>query len=69
MNITKERKTMLNLTKAYNDMAERRQQSLDFVGQDRRRIIENAQAQAAEKENNLAFIEKLQDIKGIKKIA
>jgi hypothetical protein len=60
---------MLNLSKAYNDMAERRQQSLDFVGQDRRKIIENAQKEAADKANNLDFIAKLQDIDGVKKIA
>ena len=60
---------MLNLSKAYNDITDRRKQSLPFVGEDRRKIIENADIQAAYEANNLAFVEKLQDIEGIKKIA
>ncbi len=69
MNITKEMRIMINLSKAYNDIADRRKQSLDFVGQDRRKIIEDAQKQAIHEANNLDFINQLQDIDGIKKIA
>ena len=60
---------MSNYTTMFNQVSERRKQNLNFVGQDRRKIIENAEAQAAHEANTQAFLSRVQNIDSIKRIA
>jgi hypothetical protein len=60
---------MSNYTTMFNQVSERRRQSLSFVGQDRRKIIEDAETQAAHDANTRAFLSRVQDIEDIKQIA
>lgn len=60
---------MTDYTKLFNKYNDRRQQSLPFVGTDRRKIIEDAEAQLAHKANEKAFLEGIENINGIERIA
>jgi hypothetical protein len=60
---------MSNNTTAFNQISDRRQQSLSFVGQDRRKIIEDAEAQAAHEANTNAFLKRIEALEGIQRIA
>lgn len=60
---------MTDYTKMFNEFRDRRTQELSFVGQDRRKIIENAEAQLAHEANTQAFLTRAQNIDGVKRIA
>ena len=60
---------MPDLTIIYNDHAERRQQSLSFVGRERREIIQLLTAEQIQDQNIQAFLSTVEDIDGLKKLA
>lgn len=60
---------MTTYKEIFNKYNDRRQQSLPFVGTDRRKIIEDAETQAVHETNNEIFLERASDLKGVKRIA
>lgn len=60
---------MSTLTNFYNNAAERRQQSLNFVGRERREIEVLIHEDRAQEISNEAFMSGLEDIAGVKQLA
>lgn len=60
---------MSTLTLIYNKSADRRKQHLDFIGQERRKIIKNAQEQTDLDFKTRAFLMKAERIADVKRLA
>lgn len=60
---------MPDLTITYNAHAERRQQSLSFVGRERREIKKLLEAEQIEQNSAQAFLGGIEDIEGLEKMA
>ena len=59
----------MKLSSIYNDVANRRKQSLDFVGQERRRtLLEEQYRREEELAANIDFIDRAERIKGVTNI-
>ena len=60
---------MINLTSTYNDVAERRKQSLGFVGQERRHaLLEEQYRKEEELAANIDFVDKAGELKEITRL-
>ena len=60
---------MVELTDKYNDKSDRRKQSLPFVGQDRRKIIQNARDEREEAIRTRAFLHGASNIENVQRLA
>ena len=59
---------MSDFTAIYNQAAERRIQRLDFVGKERRQILQDAQKKIDLDLKNKNFLSRIEDIDDIKKL-
>ena len=60
---------MAELSIIYNRVADRRNQNLDFVGKERRKIILDAERRKEQEARMKYFLKDAQNIKGIKRLA
>ena len=61
---------MTELTNTYNDVVNRRKQSLDFVGKERRHaLLEEKYRQEEELAANIDFVDKAKNLKEITRLA